>query len=647
MLPLVCGCVLSAQTPADETLDGAYAALRERRYEQAASLFRQAVAARPDRAATRKDLAYTLLKIGENEEARDQFGEAMRQDATDFGSALEYAFLCYETRRVADARRTFDWVRTHATGPDAATAAQGFENVDRPLREGIERWLAALKLTPDNFSGHEELAKLAAERDQLVLAAEHFESAWRIRPDERRLLVDLARALRAQGKTRESTAALLAASRNAEPFAAEAARELLPKRYPYAYEFEDAIRLDPTGVPLRREYGFFLLELKRAEEAQAHFREVIRLDPTDQLAGRQLRLLAAPTPQGALKDTSAPAAESTQDPAKVMGIRSLEKSFLADAKRYLTIANEENPEDTEVMLKLGWTYNALHQDEEAMRWFARARHSNDPAVAAEADRAWRNLRPKFARVRLGSWMFPLYSSRWDSTFLYGQVKTEFRVGSLPLKPYLSARFIGDLRVGPASTTDPVTPIGPLGPAYLSERAIIAAFGAMMPLKHRLLLWGEAGEAFSYMGHQENHAFAVPDYRGGLSYFKGWGNPLGGESAGLFADVAADGVFVSRFQNDLLLTTQSRAGYTGRTVERLGGLQWQYVVHGNVTTDVKHQYWANFYEFGPGVRFRWRWMPPSLHFNAQCLYGTYLVLDGNPHAPHYRDIRGGLWYAFSR
>ena len=37
----------------------------------------------------------------------------------------------------------------------------------------------------DNFSAHYELATLAEQRDELELAAEHYEKAWRLIPDRR------------------------------------------------------------------------------------------------------------------------------------------------------------------------------------------------------------------------------------------------------------------------------------------------------------------------------------------------------------------------------------------------------------------------------------------------------------------------------
>jgi len=59
------------------------------------------------RSHLRKDFAYALLKAGEREQARGQFAEALRIDPNDEQSALEYGFLCYETKQPVQARRIF------------------------------------------------------------------------------------------------------------------------------------------------------------------------------------------------------------------------------------------------------------------------------------------------------------------------------------------------------------------------------------------------------------------------------------------------------------------------------------------------------------------------------------------------------------
>lgn len=116
-----------------------------------------------------------------------------------------------------------------------------------------------------------------------------------------------------------------------------------------------------------------------------------------------------------------------------------------DAFKYYSQLNEANPNDPQILLRLGWTLNQLHNDREAIRYFDRARLSPDANVAAEAQRAYDNLRPQFETVRTSAWMLPFYSSRWKDTFAYGQFKTEIRIPGLRfLKPYASLRLIGDL-----------------------------------------------------------------------------------------------------------------------------------------------------------------------------------------------------------
>src|SRR5205085_9431924 len=86
-------------------------------YDTAVTNFLAAIAAAPERPAIRKDLAYTYLKIGENDLARAQFREAMRLDPADTHVALEYAFVCYESKEQAQARRIFDRLRKAAPAP--------------------------------------------------------------------------------------------------------------------------------------------------------------------------------------------------------------------------------------------------------------------------------------------------------------------------------------------------------------------------------------------------------------------------------------------------------------------------------------------------------------------------------------------------
>jgi len=657
---LAAGGLCAAQTPdtAFPALDKAYEALRSRSYDDAIAMFLKAMEAAPQRAALHKDLAYTYLKIGENLAARDQFRDAMLLDPKDDHVALEYAFLCYETKEQAQARRVFDRVRKAGDAESRATAERAFQNIDRPLAEGIARWTKALEIGPDNFSAHFDLATLAEQRDELELAAQHYEKAWRLIPDRRSVLVDLGRVLKALNRGEEAHAALLAASRGGEPRAAEAARELLPARYPYVTEFRRALELDPKNPDLRRDLAYLLLRMNRQNEAEQEFRVLTGMSETDYLSAAQLGFLllargetaaAMPLlervlqsgdeelanrvravlrlPQTLKKRTEAPAAPSID--AKVMAERSLNAGFIRDALKYLQLAQENDPADFAVMLKLGWTYNLLHDDAQAIRWFNLARKSSDPQIAKEAGAAYRGLRPSYERFRTTVWMFPMYSSRWSDFFSYAQIKTELRL-DFPVHPYMSFRFVGDTR----------GTIGPEGagilPQYLSESAVIPALGLATSVWHGVMGWAEAGSSIGYLTHH-----MVPDYRGGVSFTKGFGHLLKSKSGGFFFETNDDAIFVSRFDNDFLLYSQNRFGYT----PMLGPLQTQFYWNVDATMDQKRQAWANFLETGPGVRFRLSAMPSALYLTVNYLRGSYTV-RGDPYGPAFNDFRAGCWYAFT-
>lgn len=667
---LLWGGALHAQPASDPVhglVESAYRARAAKRYDAALQTFRAAIQQAPARADLRKEYAYTLLKTGQTEAAREQFAEAFRLDPKDLHAGLEYAFLCFETKKQREARRLFDRIRKAGDPSTAATAEETFLRIDRALAEGIARWSKAVEANPNDFSAHLELARLYEQRDDPAAAAVHYEKAWRLKPLERALLLDLGRMWSETGRGEQAMAAWLAASRGSEPRAAEAARAQLPRRYPYASEFERAIALDPSNPRLRRELGFLLLAVGRPDKAEDVFRQILETAPDDLLAAAQLgflllarndragamplleRVLAgndpelrervrrALEPRQSLITRPAPDAPPAQpsDP-KSLGDRSYTAGNLSDALRYFHAAREADPNDYQAALKLGWTYNMLRQDEEALRYFEMARRAPDAAVSAEAGRAYRNLRPLYSRFRTTSWIFPMFSSRWHEGFAYGQVKTEIRIGRLPVRPYLSARFVGDTQAG----------FGQINPMYLSESSFILGVGLASPTWRGFTGWAEAGSAVRYRERRDVGRM-VPDYRGGVSYGRGFGSLLGGERAGPFQEFTADGVFLSRYQNDVLLYAQHRAGYTLPRLGALGGLEWQVLWNLRATGDTRRQHWANFLETGPGLRFRWQSMPRSMAWSVDFLRGAYLMRNGNPNPPVYYDVRAGMWYAFTR
>jgi tetratricopeptide (TPR) repeat protein len=646
--------------PAYGTLTKAFDALRARDYDTATGFFEKAAALAPERADIRKNLAYTLLKTGDSDAARERFGQAMRLDPSDLHLALEYAFLCYEATdnapaRKAEARRIFDRIRTSPDPALSGTATTAFQNIDAPLAASIARWQQALATSPPTFSGLYELAQLAEQRDDLDLAADSYTRAFRMLPERKSILLELARAEKARNNPEGATAALLAASRGGETRAAELAKEQLPDRYPYVYEFRKALELDPGNDALHRELAYLLLAMSEKSQAKVEFKDIVDRIPADYMSAVQLGLLyqadnqaglATPLLRGAMTNADAATAnrarmalglpplleerrsEDTNLDPRALAERSYQAGFFKDAKRYYLAALEQNPADASIALKLGWTNNLLHDDATALHWFDIARRSGDHAIASEASRAYNNLRPGFALVRTTVWAYPLFSSRWTDLFGYGQIKTELNLKKSPVRPYVSLRFVGDAR----------QKTGGLYPQSLSESAFILGVGAATRSWRGAMAWFEAGTMVGYLDGDR-----TSDYRGGVSFSRTIGTSIASEHSGWFIETLADSVFVSRFNNDLLNYSQNRAGYTSS----LGGFKVQTFWNNNLTFDAKKQYWANFAETGPGFRFHPPGAPPSVAVTLGVIRGVYLRNEGNPRRPNFVDFRVGVWYAFTK
>jgi tetratricopeptide (TPR) repeat protein len=629
-----------AQQAGDAELNQAYRAIANKDYDTAIEDFRAGLAKQQNNAGAHKDLAYTLLKAGENAEARDEFERALQVNPKDETAALEYAFLAFETKKPIEARRMFDKLRHSDHPATRATAEQAFQNIDRPLAEGIARWKEALARSgnpkdPSTFSAHWELAQLAEKRDELPLAAEQYEICRGLKPQLSELLLILARVWRPLNRLDEANAALLAASRSRDSRTAELALAQMDQHYPYPYEFINALKLDPQNVTLRKELAYLYLAMKKEPEAIEQFEQALRIDPHDQQARRQLNALRGIK----TKEEVPEAAHSVVTDARVMGLKSFALGYTNDAIKYLEQAHEQDPNDAEVTLKLAWAYNQKKDDADAIRYFDEARKSDDTQIAAEASKAFHNLNGD-VMPQTTVWALPMFSSRWKDLFAYGQVK---RTVPLPwmgranklISFYISTRFMGDLKSG--------LPTHVVDPQYLSESSFIFGVGVSTRTWHHLTGWAEAGEAVKYLPGRQDIGTAIPDYRGGLNYAKGFGHLLGSGS-GLFYETTGDAIYVSRFDKDWLFYWQQRAGRTFQTGEK-GSLQALFNV--NYIRDVKNQYWANTLEMGPGFKLHLGWMPPHLYFATDLLRGVYLNNMYNPRRPNYDDVRVSLWYAITK
>jgi tetratricopeptide (TPR) repeat protein len=637
--------------PGQAELTKAYDALKNRDYDLAIDFFHKGIALQPANAGLHKDLAYTLLKAGENSAARDEFAAALKLNPQDESAALEFSFLAFETKQPIQARRMFDKLRQTGSAATRQTAEQAFENIDKPLATSVARWQQAIAQSPKPndltmFSAHWELAQTAELRDELPLAAKEYEICRQIKPQMTELLLHLARVYAQINRGEEAQAALLAASRSSDSRTAEQALEIYGTRYPYPYEFLNALKLDPQNATLRRELAYLYLAMNDKPKAMEQLETILSMNPKDFAAREQLDALRGfkTRPQYIPHDAAPSAASPTS--SKAMGLKSLALGYNNDAIKYLLQALEEDPKDSEATLKLAWAYNAARRDGEAKVWFDRARHAEDRQIASEANKAFHTLNGD-VMPQTTVWTLPMYSTRWNDVFSYGQIKRSIPIPGFGhfnklVSFYVSTRFTGDAKTG-------FTPQNVPYPLNLSQSAFVFGIGASSKTWHHLTGWVEAGESVQYL-NLKNVGTAVPDYRGGLNVAKGFGSLLGSNKAGFYYETTGDAIYVSSFGKDWLFYSQNRVG---RTIPIGEGDKLQLLFNGNLVQDEQRQAWANFFEYGPGLRYHPHWFPANVYFSTDFLLGIRLLPQWDPakstekypfYPTYYNDIRIGFWYA---
>ncbi|CAN5803496.1 hypothetical protein BH11GEM2_BH11GEM2_25960 [soil metagenome] len=207
-------------------LTQAYAALRTNQYAAAIVGFTRALELVPARNDVRKNLAYTLFKVGRNDLAKEQFAEIVRRDSTDETAEIELAFLSFESLESSDkaiAFRLFDRLR-HARDPAIrARAATTFANIDTSLALRMADVSKAMRVEPENNLMSANFARAAEERGMAALAEEYYRGS--ATSESMGDWLSVARLARAAGRVQDAEAAEQHILEGANPFLAERVRE--------------------------------------------------------------------------------------------------------------------------------------------------------------------------------------------------------------------------------------------------------------------------------------------------------------------------------------------------------------------------------------------------------------------------------------
>jgi tetratricopeptide (TPR) repeat protein len=229
-------------------------------YRSAESLWEDTAAKRPENDRAHNDLGNALKAEGRANEARAQFGEALRLNPSNV---------------------------------DAHINLGGSLSAEGRAAEAIAQYKEALALRPDDSAAHNELGNALNAQGRRAEARALFEEAVRLDPGNAEALNNLANCLNADGRTAEAVAryeealrikpevanvhnnlgnALLAGGRTADATA----------------QFGEALRLDPGYAAAHNGLGNALNAEGRAAEAAAQYREALRLAPD--VAGYHLNL---------------------------------------------------------------------------------------------------------------------------------------------------------------------------------------------------------------------------------------------------------------------------------------------------------------------------------------------------------------------
>jgi tetratricopeptide (TPR) repeat protein len=240
---------------------------RQGKTSDALEYYRKALVTAPELAEAHFNLAAVLAERGKLPEAVESFRQGLRRSQNDFDAHTRLADLlarCGKPSEAIDEYKSALRIR-----PDAALAMCGLGRLladAGSLDEAVAWFSKALHLRPDLGVAHVNLGVALAMKGAMKEAAGHFGEAVRINPKNPEAQADLGRAL---AELKDTATALEC--------------------------YEKAIKLDSVNVEARINYGALLASAGRIEDAERQFRTVLKVEPGNKAAKRDLEVIEKKT----------------------------------------------------------------------------------------------------------------------------------------------------------------------------------------------------------------------------------------------------------------------------------------------------------------------------------------------------------------
>jgi hypothetical protein len=399
-----------------------------------------------------------------------------------------------------------------------------------------------------------------------------------------------------------------------------------------AEAFERARALGADGQVVELELGYLDATHGAPESARLHFARAAEGDDAGRAAHARAEMVALAPPANA--PVTAPANDSPRAGGThatdllALAYRAKSEHRLADAQVAFEGARVAGANPQLVSIELGYLAAARGDFDDARGHFAEAQQGPDRGVAEQAGREL-GVSPRH-------WWGDFYADALGAESTSGQASgPALLVPTARVRAYYRPSLGLDLNFyayAQATRDTASAAAGPAGvPAIYADDYAMLGVGARFRLwEGRVGLFAQAGPAWNLVrpGATELDARAGFDLYAELPQCAPAPEKELRVQLTPCAEVYVEGVYASRFDNNVIGLARPRGGLTYMVT---GPVAWQVVAEGRAGKDLNNDYYNNFVDAGAGPR--WRLLAPfRLDLLVTADAGTYLGLHGRDPAP---------------
>ncbi len=372
------------RSPNDVTAQGVLGVVldQEKRFAEADTVYRRAIAAAPDSAPLLNNFGNHLLTAGKLAEARKVFLRVLALNPDQANANVQLATIALRLKSPVEALRYLERLPTQAQQAPAVAMLLGIALSSTGQYSNAETFFQrTVDAQPDNFQALYDLGLAASHAGHKQRAREILAKALERQPGNVDVQYDLA-AVNAELNDKDVALQLLARAAQQAPERADIQALMAHISADLGY-FGDAaeaweryMKLAPGDDTGRREHGFAEAALgEKPDAGLADLKWFVQKHPNDALGHYELGAAeSAGNPAEAERELNrALALKPDLGPARfARGLLNYRRGRLEPALADFEFAAAHEPQNPAVLNRLGETYMALNRPQDAVRVFRRA-----------------------------------------------------------------------------------------------------------------------------------------------------------------------------------------------------------------------------------------------------------------------------------